>query len=303
MQTSRKVLSAMGIAGLASVAAISIGAAPSHGRHSRNVSFHGEGPVADCNDLHITFDDRDAVVQAEERTITRSEAPTLRVRADANAGVQVQGSEKDVYSVSLCKAAAPGSEAERLLSDIKLSFHGGELAVTGPSREDGAATYLLVRAPRSAALDLEVTNGPLSVYDVAGKIAAHAMNGPVSARGCTGEMDLIAENGPVSSEDNSGRLRLRAQNGPVDVSLRGESWIGPSPGLEARAENGPVTLRIPRGYKSGVVVESTGRGPFSCASVCSEGRKTWDDDHKRVEFGSGPTMVRLSVGNGPVSVR
>ena len=301
MQTSRKVLFALGIAGMASVAAIGISAAPSHGRHSRNVSFHGDGPVADCNDLHVTFDDRDAVVQTEDRTITKAEAPTLRVRADANGGVQVQGWERDVYSVSLCKAAAPGTEAERLLSQIRLSFQNGELTVAGPPREDAAATYLLVRAPRSAALDLEVTNGPLSVYDVAGKITARAMNGPVSARGCTGELELNAENGPVSSEDNSGRLHVRSQNGPVDVSLGGERWSGA--GLEARAENGPVTLRIPPGYKSGVVVESTGRGPFSCASVCSEGRKSWDDDHKRVEFGSGPTMVRLSVGNGPVSVR
>ena len=195
------------------------------------------------------------------------------------------------------------TDAESLLSQIKLSFQNGELTVAGPSHDDAAATYLLVRAPKAAALDLEVTNGPLSVYHVAGKITARAQNGPVSASGCTGELDLSAQNGPVSSEDNSGRLRLHAQNGPVSVSLRGDVWIGPSPGLEARAENGPVTLQIPRGYKSGVVVESTGRGPFSCASVCSEGRKSWDDDHKRVEFGSGPPMIRVSVGNGPVSVR
>jgi hypothetical protein len=301
MHTSRRVLSALGIAGFASVAAVS--AAPTHHRHSRNVSIHDDGPVADCNALHITFDGRDAVVQTEDRTITRAEAPTLRVKADANSGMQVEGWEKDVYSISLCKAAAPGADAESLLSQIKLSFQNGELTWSGPSHDDAAATYLLVRAPKAAALDLEVTNGPLSVYHVAGKITARAQNGPVSARGCTGELDLSAQNGPVSSEDNSGRLRLHAQNGPVSVSLRGDVWIGPSPGLEARAENGPVTLQIPRGYKSGVVVESTGRGPFSCASVCSEGRKSWDDDHKRVEFGSGPTMIRVSVGNGPVSVR
>jgi hypothetical protein len=301
MHTSRRVLSALGIAGFASVAAASV--APTHHRHSTNISIHDDGPVADCNALHITFDGREAVVQTEDRTITRAEAPTLRVKADANSGMQVEGWEKDVYSVSLCKAAPPGPDAERLLSQIKLSFQNGELTVAGPSHDDAAATYLLVHAPKAAALDLEVTNGPLSVYHVAGKVTARAQNGPVSARGCSGDLDLSAQNGPVSSEDNSGRLRLHAQNGPVSVSLRGDSWIGPSPGLEARAENGPVTLQIPRGYKSGVMVESTGRGPFSCGSVCSEGRKSWDDDHKRVEFGSGPTLVRLSVGNGPVSVR
>jgi hypothetical protein len=299
MHTSRRVLSVLGIAGLASVAAV--GAASTHHRHSRNVSIHDDGPIADCNALHITFDGREAVVQSEDRTITRGEAPTLRVKADANSGLQVEGWEKDVYSVSLCKAAAPGAEAESLLSQIKLSFQNGELTWSGPPHDDATATYLLVRAPKAAALDLEVTNGPLSVHHVAGKVTARTQNGPVSASGCTGDLDLSAQNGPVSSEDNSGRLRLHAQNGPVSVSLHGDGWSGA--GLEARAENGPVTLQIPRGYKSGVVVESSGRGPFSCGSICSEGRKTWDDDHKRVEFGSGPTMIRVSVGNGPVSVR
>jgi hypothetical protein len=28
-------------------------------------------------------------------------------------------------------------------------------------------------------------------------------------------------------------------------------------------------------------------------ALSSEGRKTWDGDYKRVEFGSGPTVVRV----------
>src|SRR5439155_19195966 len=53
-----------------------------------------------------------------------------------------------------------------------------------------------------------------------------------------------------------------------------------------------------------ILLESDGNGPFSCqASVCNEGRKTWDEEHKRVEFGSGPTVIRVSTVNGPVSVR
>jgi len=66
---------------------------------------------------------------------------------------------------------------------------------------------------------------------------------------------------------------------------------------------GPVELQIPSGYKSGVILESDGHGPFKChSSVCSEGRKTWDDDRKHIEFGFGPTLVRVSTVNGPVSV-
>jgi len=87
----------------------------------------------------------------------------------------------------------------------------------------------------------------------------------------------------------------------VDVSLDGTKWSGS--GIEAHANNGPLILRIPQGYQSGVLVESEGNSPFQCrASVCSEGRKTWDDERKSIQFGSGPTMIHLSTANGPVSV-
>ena len=35
----------------------------------------------------------------------------------------------------------------------------------------------------------------------------------------------------------------------------------------------------------------------------ADARRTWDDDHKRIELGEGPALVRLSTENGPVSVK
>jgi hypothetical protein len=74
-------------------------------------------------------------------------------------------------------------------------------------------------------------------------------------------------------------------------------------------------VKIPRGYNSGVVVESSGRGPFSCRA---EGCEQWraqvrrahdDEDYgghnepRRVELGSGRADVRLSTVNGPVTIK
>jgi hypothetical protein len=65
-----------------------------------------------------------------------------------------------------------------------------------------------------------------------------------------------------------------------------------------------VAINIPQDYESSVVVESQGNGPLSCrAKACAEGRKTWDEERKRVEFGSGPAVIRVSTVNGPLSVR
>jgi len=313
MQTRRVVL---GLIVLSSLFAFS---AAARDRHSRNVSTHGHEPAASCNDLRIEFDGQSAVVETEERTFSRAETPVLRAAGETNGGVQVVGWDQDNYSVTLCKAAAPNADAKRILSEIKLTAEHGELHVVGPPHDDDWTTFLLIRAPKAASLDLHVNNGPLGIYSVDGKITARALNGPITAKNCKGEVKLNAqngpitaegtsgtvelhtENGPITSHETSGAVNIRTQNGPIDVELSGQTWSGS--GLEAHAENGPLTIRVPRGYQSGVVIESNGHSPFHCgASVCAEGRKTWDDDKKRVEFGNGPTLVRASTVNGPISV-
>jgi len=299
--SSSRLLSFLGILVWSAVALTAAPFALSH-RHPTNISYRDESPASTCADLHVRFDHHDAVLQTEERTITRSEAPTLRVLAESNGGVQVQGWDRDVYSVSLCKAAEAGSDADSILSKIHLTFQNGELGVSGPSSHDRWSAHILLRAPRAASLDLQVNNGPLALFHVDGNLRVRAQNGPISVSGCTGELDLNSHNGPVTLENNGGKQNVHTENGPVTLSLSGDSWSGP--GVEAHATNGPVNLMIPSGYKSGVVLESDGRGPFQCrASVCSEGRKTWDDDRKRIEFGSGPTLIRVSTVNGPVTVR
>jgi len=269
--------------------------------HPITISVHKDSPVSSCSDLHITFDGRDALVRTEEKNITKAEAPTLRVEAESNGGLQVEGWDQDTYAVTLCKVARPGSDAESILGQIKMTFSNGQLGVSGPSSHHQWGAHILIKTPRAAAMELNVHNGPLGLFHVEGNLKVHAVNGPITVRGCKGELNLSAENGPISLEENGGKLTVRTQNGPINIDLDGTSWNGA--GLEAHAANGPVTLRVPSGYQSGVILESEGHGPFSCrASVCNEGRKSWDEDRKSVEFGSGPTVVRVSTVNGPVSV-
>src|SRR6266481_2685647 len=307
---SRTLLSAIGFTVWTAVLVTAAPRAISHRNNSYDynaarsiaISSHDEAPAADCSDLHIRFEHRDAVIRSEERTITKAEAPTLRVNAESNGGLQVQGWDQNTYAVTLCKAAEQGSDAESVLAQIKLTFSNGELSVAGPSSREHWTAHLLIKAPSAAAMELHVNNGPMGLYHVEGNLKVRAVNGPITVRGCKGELELSAENGPVSLEQNSGKQSVRTQNGPITIDLDGKNWSGA--GLEAHATNGPVTLRVPAGYQSGVVLESDGNGPFSCrASVCDEGRKTWDEEHKRVEFGSGPTVIHVSTVNGPVSVR
>jgi len=271
--------------------------------HSVNISEGHRQPATDCSDLRIRIDDRDAVVRSEERTLTKSEAAVLQVRPHTNGGVQVVGWDKATYSVTACKAAAgSGDEAERILSQIKTSIENGKVSTSGPGDDEDWTVYLLIRTPKSASMDMETMNGPISLYDVDGKLTAHAKNGPISLKNFSGDAEITAANGPISLRGSNGNVRIHTENGPISVALDGKTWSGA--GLTADEQNGPVTLMVPSGYQSSFVVESTNHAPLSCkASICDNARKTWDDEHRRIEFGSSPAMIRLSTVNGPVSVR
>jgi hypothetical protein len=273
--------------------------------HRRSVSMSGRHhePATDCSDLHVRFDDRDAVMESEERTVTKAEAPTLRIRPHANGGVQVQGWDKDSYSVTFCKFAANyDGDAQRMLAQMKLSVQNGEVATNGPRDEDDWTVYLLIRAPKASAIDLETANGPLSLYSVDGKLTARATNGPITLRDFSGDADIKASNGPITISGSSGNVRIHTENGPISISLKGKTWSGE--GLTADAQNGPMTLSVPSDYQSSFSVESRNYSPMSChASICDNARKTWDDNNRRIEFGGTPAMIRLSTVNGPVSIQ
>ncbi len=260
-------------------------------------------PATNCSDLHVRFDDYDAVMESEQRTVTKADAPTLRVRPHKNGGVQVQGWENDTYSVTSCKFASnEDGNAQRMLAQMTLSVKNGEVSTNGPSNEEDWTVYLLIRAPKGAVIDLETANGPLSLYSVDGKLTAHATNGPITLRDFSGDADVRAANGPITITGSSGNVRIHTENGPISINLKGTTWSGT--GLTADAQNGPLTLSVPSDYKSSFSVESRNYSPMSCrASICDNARKTWDDNNRRIEYGGSPAMIRLSTVNGPVSIQ
>src|SRR5262249_42580825 len=111
---------------------------------------------------------------------TKAEAPALRVHAETNGGVQVWGWDKDTYSVTACKIAdASEDEADELIRGIRVSIENGEVSASGPSHREHWSVFFLIRSPKAATVDLDATNGPVSLYSVDGKLNARATNGPI----------------------------------------------------------------------------------------------------------------------------
>jgi len=262
-----------------------------------NVHVRDGREVRTCADLEVTFDGRPAVTATDQ--LTAPGGQKLTVHGSRNGGVYVYGGTRTDFAISVCKAAAPGSGGGSSLDQLKAGVSGGTLSATGPSSSDRWVVYFIVDAPAQAAVDLDVTNGPMLVSRITGSTTARSQNGPIRLSEVSGRVDAKTENGPLAFDGGSGTVELEAQNGPLAIHLGGSKWADGA--LTARAQNGPVKLQVPRGFASGVRVKSSPHSPWKCQG-CDEGKRTWDDSSRSVELGSGPVAVTLSTVNGPVSV-
>ena len=244
------------------------------------------------------------VVRSEqERTLPKSAITLLEVQAGHYGGIQVNGWDRDQYSIKACLGAASESaaEAQSLLSQIKLSVDGGRVTVTGAGKDDTWMGYLIINAPNDSALKLEAKNSPIGVNSINANIEARNTNGPVTFRDVGGQVRADVMNGPITLASNRGEHHLNVQNGPLTVELVGSRWE--SGEVEGSTQNGPIELVIPPDYQSAVRVNTSKHSPVECrAAQCKEALRTWEKP-SLIEFGGSNPVVRLSTVNGPTTVR
>jgi hypothetical protein len=269
-----------------------------HGKGLQHFNVNVDGDeVYGCADIRVSSDDE--VARAEE-SLTLPVGSAVRLSASRNGGVWIAGSEGAQIEIEACKVAIDSSvdRAQHLLSGVKVQQEAGAITATGPAGSRWHV-YFVVRAPRGSSLSAETSNGPLSLRNADGSFTMRATNGPIAIASSRGTIDARTENGPISLKGGAGELTLRASNGPLSIKLDGVEWDGA--GLTGETRNGPLSLSVPNGYRSGVLVESDGHSPMRCSS-CGDARRTWDDDQRRIEFGGGPQIIKLTTSNGPVSV-
>ncbi len=283
------------------ILALAVSAAAFAHPHAGNLTVSGENCTAD--NFHFDGDHG----YAEKQVITAGSLRSFKATVE-HAPVSVIGGNRTGYVVEACKVAMRQED----LSSIRVSLDGGELRATGPEGRRWFVRYRIL-VPDGANVDIETDNGPLAFRDVDGTVTARATNGPLSLKNLSGTVNATTKNGPISIDGGSGNMTVRAQNGPLSVDLDGNSWVGGT--LDAATKNGPLSVQSPRGYNSGVTVESNGNGPLQCrAEGCERfyAQRDGDDDHgrhwnnnrpRRIELGHGAETVKLSTVNGPITIK
>ncbi len=263
----------------------------------RGISMNSHGPIRTCSDVEFRIHGTRAAQDEQRTTAPAAQVPVFEYsNPEHGNGLNVSGSDSDHYEILACRAAV----SPELLGQISVGINAGRVFVNGPSNDDWTV-YLIVHAPRKANMNLNTTNGPIAVRDIAGTLNVHTVNGPIALDNVTGTLDLRATNGPISFRGGAGRAAVNTQNGPISIELAGRRWDGE--GLEAHAKNGPISLSMAEDYQARVAVELGDWAPFGCnIDACRQYRGVGRDGQRRFEFGSGSGTIRVSTTNGPVAV-
>jgi hypothetical protein len=271
MRTSRFFLSLLAVAALAQTAAAQRSGQEWVEQCRRNNNRHNGNRVTHC----------------EVREVRIPARGSLRVDARENGGVSVRTHPgRDIVVQSRVQTHARSDAAARELAGRIRVDTDGTIRATGPDergREGWAVSYDIL-VPARTNLEVEAHNGPISVSSV------------------SGNMDLRTENGPITLSELAGDVEARTQNGPVTVTLAGRRWSGE--GLDVETVNGPVTVRMPRGYAAHLE-SSTVHGPINApGNLRPQRRERWSPGGRiSADVNGGGPTIRAVTTNGPVNIQ
>jgi len=225
------------------------------------------------------------LVSVEQRKLSPSSFPSLRLEGGDNDAVSIKGWDQPEISLKACKMAAAKvkEQALQVLNGISVTADNGKISSGGPTGGEGFwGVQFILYVPKDMGLDLSTHNGDIRLSDL------------------TGDINARTENGGLTLNETRGRVKAESGNGGIDIRLPGGKLQGE--GLEAKSGNGSLKLEVPAGFSSTIEAETLGRTSIECL-VKGCVTQDSDRDRKRVRIGdSGPPLVRVSTGNGDLRI-
>lgn len=219
----------------------------------------------------------------EVREFSLNPGDLRRIDASPNGGISIQGWDRnEVYVVAKVQAyARDDRDAEGLVSEVEIETSGRTMDADGPrtGRHESWSVSYRVSVPHNFDIEMNTTNGGISIESVMGNLAFRSTNGGVT---------LV---------DVAGDVRGRTTNGGVKIELSGSEWEGP--GLDVQTTNGGVRLFIPDGYNANLISGTTNGGIHVSFPITVSGRI---DRRINAELGRGGATIKVITTNGGVTI-
>ncbi len=237
--------------------------------------------LENCRDNYYS-DDRGRACEIRAVPV-RLSGRALEIDGRDNGSIKIVGWTGDSVKVvaRLQASARSDADARGMLKEVQIKADGRRITSDGPRsyRSENWSVSYVVYVPRKFDLNLDATNGSLSVDGVSGK------------------MDLRTQNGSLRLYEVGGDVRAQTQNGSLTVELAGTKWEGA--GLDAETQNGSVRMGIPANYAA-VIETGTVNGRMSTDfPITVTGRI---DRHFSLPLNGGGTTLHIKTTNGSVSL-
>jgi hypothetical protein len=230
------------------------------------------------------YRDSDYYQHCEVRESTLPAGP-LSVDAGQNCGIRVDAWDGNSIRVRAIVRGSARSDARAkdIAGQVQVQAGGGRVYATGPEldrREWWSVSYR-INVPRKSDLDLNATNGGITI------------------NGVTGNLRFDTTNGGVRLDGVAGRVNGSTRNGGLNVTLNGSRWDGE--GLDVETSNGGVTLTIPDGYNAELETRTVNGGLSIDFPITIQGEL---NSRRGISttLGSGGPPVRVRTTNGGVRI-
>jgi RNA polymerase sigma factor (sigma-70 family) len=185
--------------------------------------------------------DRHTVKEVLTREFKTGATPQVKVEVVTGPVTITAGGKNAVHVQVTKQAQAPSEdEAKQALTklEVQMKQEGDHILVTARPKERQArhvntSAAVEIQVPLAAVLDLQTTNGSITVSGGAGSARLRSTNGSVHTKESKGPLHVSTTNGGITVTGGAGQLDLTTTNGTIEI--QGEQAV-----VKARTTNGSV---------------------------------------------------------------
>jgi hypothetical protein len=155
-----------------------------------------------------------------------------------------------------------------------------------------------IRMPKNADLQIDTSNGAVSLDTISGMVKVHTSNAGISASGLDGRCALATTNGRVDATGRFQSLDITSTNAGVMARAQSGSRMGSE--WSIRTTNGGVELSIPPDLKANLSAGTTNGGIMLQLPVAVHGQQR--GSYLRGTLGGGGPELFLRTTNAGVRV-
>jgi hypothetical protein len=179
----------------------------------------------------------------------------------ASGSVALTAKATDATTVSLAPSRF-GRNADKLLSEVRVSFDNGRLEVIGPKRPGLWRGYpgldLTVTLPQGSRCAVRTASADITSTGELAELDAHTASGDVTAAAVTRNLQAVTASGDVRADETGEMADLRTVSGDIRIARAGRD-------VHARTASGDVNIAI----AVGSATATTASGDVRIGSMAS----------------------------------